>query len=222
MRGNEKTTSAVKILHSRYLKNQPERETSINEERINARVAQIIYDMRQDAGLSQKQLAELIGTTQSVISRLENSDYEGHSLSMLEKISKVLKRKIYISAAETNSENIPTRHAFQLLIKSLRKKSDLSVKQFANKIGVEPISVIELENNCLHYPSPIMLYKLSNYYKIPQVKLNVLAGVTKEISQNLQMEASRFAAQSDSFAKLTEHEKKLLDEFVKFLREEYQ
>ena len=33
--------------------------------------------------LPQKELAELIGTTQSVISRLEDADYEGHSLSML-------------------------------------------------------------------------------------------------------------------------------------------
>ena len=39
-----------------------------------------------NAGLSQKELAALIGTTQSVISRLEDSDYGGRSLTMLERI----------------------------------------------------------------------------------------------------------------------------------------
>ena len=42
---------------------------------------------RTEAGLSQKELAEMIGTTQSVISRLEDADYEGHSLSMLSRIA---------------------------------------------------------------------------------------------------------------------------------------
>jgi transcriptional regulator with XRE-family HTH domain len=57
---------------------------------LNARVAGIIYDARKAAGLTQRQLAELIGTDQAVISRLEDSDYDGHSLSMLNRIAKAL------------------------------------------------------------------------------------------------------------------------------------
>ena len=63
---------------------------STDQERLNAKVAQMIYDARTAAQLTQKQLAERIGTTQSVIARLEDSDYEGHSLTMLARVAHAL------------------------------------------------------------------------------------------------------------------------------------
>lgn len=42
--------------------------------------------MREDAALTQTELARKIGTTQSVI-RLEGAEYTGHSLTMLERIA---------------------------------------------------------------------------------------------------------------------------------------
>ncbi|MDZ7336739.1 MAG: helix-turn-helix transcriptional regulator [candidate division KSB1 bacterium] len=107
MSQEKKTENAVSILHRRYIKDQPERKASIQQERINAQVAQLIYDLRKEAGLSQRQLAEMIGTTQSVISRLEDADYEGHSFSMLEKITRALNRRIRIEAVNEESRSIP-------------------------------------------------------------------------------------------------------------------
>jgi hypothetical protein len=46
----------------------------------------------------------------------------------------------------------------------------------------------------------------------------MLAGVIKEVPEGVREVASRFAAQSESFSKLTNEEKRTLDEFVKFLR----
>ena len=100
---NKKTTNAVGILHRRYIKAHPDRKASLQEERVNAQVAQLIYDLRKKAGLSQKRLAEMIGTTQSVISRLEDSDYNGHSFSMLERITKVLDKQIIIDAVDAET-----------------------------------------------------------------------------------------------------------------------
>lgn len=77
-----KHQEAVGILHNRYVKDDPERKASLEHERINAEVARLIYDKRTSAGISQQKLAALIGTTQSVISRLEDADYEGRSLSV--------------------------------------------------------------------------------------------------------------------------------------------
>jgi ribosome-binding protein aMBF1 (putative translation factor) len=68
----------------------------IEQETIKLDVARQIYDARTDAGLSQAQLAKLVGTTQSVIARLEDADYEGHSLSMLRRIAAVLKRRVEV------------------------------------------------------------------------------------------------------------------------------
>ena len=47
-------------------------------------------------GMTQKQLAELVGTAHSVISRLEDADYQGHSLRMLLRISAPLHRRIEV------------------------------------------------------------------------------------------------------------------------------
>jgi transcriptional regulator with XRE-family HTH domain len=43
--------------------------------------------MREDARLTQTELAKKVGTTQSAIARLENAEYTGHSLTMLERIA---------------------------------------------------------------------------------------------------------------------------------------
>ena len=39
---------------------------------------------------------EMVNTTQSVISRLEDADYEGHSLSMLSRVAQALNREVKI------------------------------------------------------------------------------------------------------------------------------
>ena len=69
------TTNAVKILHNIFIKDDPKRLASLEEEREKLKIAGQIYDLRTQAGLSQAQLAKLVGTTQSVISRLEDADY---------------------------------------------------------------------------------------------------------------------------------------------------
>ena len=90
-----KTTDAVEILKRRALKDPKLREL-YEEEKINYQSAQVIQQAREAAGLTQAQLAKKIGTTQSVISRLEDADYEGHTLKMLERIAEALKQRIVI------------------------------------------------------------------------------------------------------------------------------
>jgi ribosome-binding protein aMBF1 (putative translation factor) len=92
----KRTDKAVKILQARYIGDDEKRKASLEEERLNAQVARTIYQMRHESGLTQKQLADLIGTTQSVISRLEDADYEGHSLSMVSRIAEALERKVKV------------------------------------------------------------------------------------------------------------------------------
>ena len=92
----KKTGKAVKILHDRYIHDDPKRKASLEEERLSAQVARTIYQMRAESGMTQKQLADLIGTTQSVISRLEDADYEGHSLSMVSRIAEALERRLTV------------------------------------------------------------------------------------------------------------------------------
>lgn len=119
----EKTTDAIKILQNRYIKNDIDREVSLEAERINAKIARMIYELRQDKELSQTELAKLIGTTQSVISRLEDADYEGHSLSMLQRIAKAFDCEISISLVKEDSRYVdkPAEVNPELIIKHLEE-----------------------------------------------------------------------------------------------------
>ncbi len=59
-------------------------------------VALQITALRQQAGLSQKELAKLLKTSQQQISRLESASYEGHSLSMLRRIAEALHSRVRV------------------------------------------------------------------------------------------------------------------------------
>ena len=56
-----------------------------------------IYGLRQKAGITQKQLAEMVGTKQSNIARIESADYTGYTLKTLEKVTRALKARIQIT-----------------------------------------------------------------------------------------------------------------------------
>ena len=65
-------------------------------EPLHQQAARLITDLRTRAGLTQKQLAKRVGTTQPAIARLEAPNYHGHSLTMLERIANALDGKIEI------------------------------------------------------------------------------------------------------------------------------
>lgn len=90
-----KTKDALKIL-DRVTGRDAELRKLIEAATVNAHVAKLIYDARTKAHMTQAQLAKLIGTTQSVIARLEDADYDGHSLTMLQRIAAALNRRIEI------------------------------------------------------------------------------------------------------------------------------
>jgi transcriptional regulator with XRE-family HTH domain len=62
-----------------------------------ASVADQIYNARKEAGLTQAELAEKIGSQQSVIARMEDDDYDGHSVSMLNRIANALGKDLQVS-----------------------------------------------------------------------------------------------------------------------------
>jgi ribosome-binding protein aMBF1 (putative translation factor) len=96
-----KTTNALKIMHA-MVGNDPKSHRLLNNARVNAQVAQLIHDARTAAGLTQRQLAELVGTKQSVIARLEDADYEGHSLSMLKRVADAVGKRLEIRLAPSD------------------------------------------------------------------------------------------------------------------------
>ena len=68
-------------------------------------VALQIAALRERAGLSQKELAKLLKTSQQQVSRLESPVYEGHSLSMLRRVAKALDARVRVVFEPTKTTN---------------------------------------------------------------------------------------------------------------------
>jgi ribosome-binding protein aMBF1 (putative translation factor) len=92
----KKTSDGLAILN-RMMGKSSKMKGLVENARVNAAVAQLIYNAREKAGLTQKELAELVGTKQPVIARLEDADYEGHSLAMLQRIATALNQRLEIN-----------------------------------------------------------------------------------------------------------------------------
>jgi transcriptional regulator with XRE-family HTH domain len=216
----KKTTRAVEILQNRYIGDDAERQASLREERVNAEVARTIYELREESGLTQKELADLIGTTQSVISRLEDDDYESHSLSMLNKIAKALNHRVNVMLISKDPEASKVRYVFSEVVRGLRRKQGLSIEDFSKTSGISRDEAVAMEHDTSFRPSPLTLHRLSKFYKISERRVYALAGAIKDVSSGMRQQVERFAAQSESLSKLTKEEERTLDEFVKFLRTE--
>lgn len=102
------TSDAVEILRHKFSET-PEDRAEIEQIKHDMQIGQQIYDARHAAGLTQAQLAEKIGTTQSVISDLEDAEYEGHSMQMLRKIAAALDLSVQVSFIP--AEHPAPRHA---------------------------------------------------------------------------------------------------------------
>lgn len=71
-------------------------------------VAMQLAALRRESGLSQKELANRLGTSQQQISRLESPGYEGHSLSMIRRVADALDATVRVHIQKNRS---PRKHA---------------------------------------------------------------------------------------------------------------
>jgi transcriptional regulator with XRE-family HTH domain len=89
-------SDTLQYAYDRYVGRDEKKADAFEGELANAEVARKLYDLRMEAGLTQAALAKLVGTTASVISRLEDADYDGHSLVMLRRIADSLNKRVEI------------------------------------------------------------------------------------------------------------------------------
>lgn len=92
---NGQIADAVEIMDRRY-GGSNEWDKLVAEESLKTSVGQVVHDLRDEAGLSQTKLAALVGTSQSIISRVENADYEGSALEMLARVCMALQKDIKV------------------------------------------------------------------------------------------------------------------------------
>jgi len=91
-----------------FLKEQFEKdkdfEKGFYQELEKARIAVEIASFREQAGLTQKELAQKVGTSQSAIARMENAGYQNYSLRTLRKIAEVLDLELVVSLREKGKD----------------------------------------------------------------------------------------------------------------------
>ena len=92
-----KKKDGLDYLIEKFVGDDPKRQAMLDEETVNIESAQLVYDLRTKAGLSKRQLARKVGTTASVICRMEQADYDG-SLAMLRRITGALNQRLELRA----------------------------------------------------------------------------------------------------------------------------
>jgi len=80
----------------RKLAADPALAAAVHAEQTSANVGREIYEARVSSGQTQKQLANRVGTHQSAIARLEDADYDGHSIKTLSRIAEALGRRLEV------------------------------------------------------------------------------------------------------------------------------
>jgi DNA-binding XRE family transcriptional regulator len=101
----EQTCDGMEIIEKRFLRNDKALRIMVDQEFQKLQIGEQIYDLRKAAKLTQEELANLIGTTGSVISRLESANYDGHSLKMLEKIAVSLGKKLEVRIVDRGKQS---------------------------------------------------------------------------------------------------------------------
>lgn len=90
--------------------------------RARLRVAQAISTLRREAGVTQAELAQRIGTQRSAIGRLENPNYHGHSLPMLQKVASAFGKQVVVSFVDPDEAERMAHAARQRKHSTVRRK----------------------------------------------------------------------------------------------------
>lgn len=94
-----KTKDLAAVLRQTLDRN-PALAAAVVAERFHARLASDLYEARRAAGLTQQEVADRAGTKQPVVARLEDADYEGHSLKLLRRIAAALGKCVQVSLVD--------------------------------------------------------------------------------------------------------------------------
>lgn len=109
------SSPTLRYAYERYVGGDAGRRADFEEALSQAEMAMAVYRLRTEAGLTQASLARQVGTSPSVISRLEDADYRGHSLPMLRRIAEALGWRIELRFvpldARTSRSSRPRRPA---------------------------------------------------------------------------------------------------------------
>jgi ribosome-binding protein aMBF1 (putative translation factor) len=98
----KRTTSAIEIFDRLEYDGRPDRVEELEQTRREMALGLKIRRLREGAGLTQQQLADMIDTQPSSISRIEDADYDAHTLSLLKRVAEALDMRLIIDFESKN------------------------------------------------------------------------------------------------------------------------
>ena len=111
-----------------------------------------------------------------------------------------------------------THRVFGRLIEYARRKQGLTVEALAEEADVDLGEIVEIETHEHVVPQVRTVYQLAKRLELPAGKLMEVAGLATPRPE-VSSAALKFAARSESTAKLTSEEREALEEFVRVLIE---
>jgi transcriptional regulator with XRE-family HTH domain len=154
-----------------------------------------LRDLAEEAGLDINELAK---SGQSVVERAIQQNRQG----------------------STQPENVVVLHkGLNTLLALLRRRDGLDESKLAEEADVDEVEIRRIEAQPGFVPTPRTIFKLEKQFGLPSGVLAKLSGAVKHHSPDLEEKALAFAANSRAIGKLTREEKKMLNEFIKFLTE---
>lgn len=141
----------------------------------------------------------------------------GMPTHLLQSIDAFLPADVVPEDTADKKRTVQIRHAFGVLVRSLRLRDELSVEELAATatVMVEDIECIERDPHAEVRPRTV--YKLAKVFRIEPSKMIKLSGTIIPSDEELAEEALKFAAKSDGVSRLNAEEQQLLGAFIKYL-----
>ena len=145
---------------------------------------------------------------------LEDADEDFETLSKIGE--EVVKKAISEYEYSTNINDL--HRSLGTLINMLRRRDKITVSQLANKANIDPTELYNIETDPNFKPNPRTIIQLEKYFNLVPRTLVILSGAVR-VKKEVHNEAVRFAAKAQNVSDLSKDELKLLNNFVKILKE---
>jgi len=110
--------------------------------------------------------------------------------------------------------------AFGRFVHLSRRQLRMSVEELAARAEIDPSEIVSIESDPDYVPEPSAVHQLAKVLQVPSKNLMQLARLTTPKDPRMIEETVRFAAHSESIAKLTSAERQALEHFVAVLNQE--
>ena len=142
----------------------------------------------------------------------------GMPTDVLQSIEAFLPPDVIPVSAEAVEQSLELKHAFGVLVRSLRLRDGLSVEELATAATVLVEDIENIEQDPHGEVRPRTVHKLAKVFRISPTKMIKISGTTIPVDKDLETETLKFAAKSHGVSCLNTEEQQILGAFLKFLK----